>query len=154
MCESEKYRNIVIAGVPRIAKKMSESETKKPKTAELTNLSMESVIAGRLKPTCLAPAYDRAAVTAGIVHFGIGAFHRAHQAVYTDDILGMDGCSQWGITAVSLRRPDMRDLMAPQDSLFTLVERSCDGVPAWGPSPSTDCAVLVAAGRACSGLSA
>lgn len=64
------------------------------------------------------PAYDRAKVTPGIVHLGVGNFHRAHQAVYVDDCLASDGT--WGIRGVSHRRPDMHDALAPQDGLYTL----------------------------------
>ncbi|EIM24692.1 mannitol dehydrogenase family protein [Microvirga lotononidis] len=71
------------------------------------------------------PAYDRRAVKTGIVHLGIGAFHRAHQAVYTDDVLGLD--PQWGIVAASLRSPDTFDALAPQDGLYTLSVRSREG---------------------------
>ncbi|WP_230531544.1 mannitol dehydrogenase family protein [Microvirga roseola] len=71
------------------------------------------------------PRYDRSAVTAGIVHLGIGAFHRAHQAVYTDDILIHD--PRWGIVAASLRSPDTYDALDPQDGLYTLSVRSHEG---------------------------
>jgi fructuronate reductase len=71
------------------------------------------------------PSYDRSAVTPGIVHLGIGAFHRAHQAVYTDDILAGD--PSWGIVAASLRSPDTRDALAPQDGLYTLAVRGAEG---------------------------
>ena len=65
------------------------------------------------------PAYDRSAISTGIVHLGIGSFHRAHQAVYTDDVLaGGDG--RWGITAASLRSPDTRDALKAQDCLYAL----------------------------------
>lgn len=64
------------------------------------------------------PAYDRARVTPGLVHLGIGNFHRAHQAAYLDDGLAED--PSWGVVGVSLRRPDMRDALAPQDGLYTL----------------------------------
>ncbi|MFN3582644.1 mannitol dehydrogenase family protein [Phenylobacterium sp.] len=67
------------------------------------------------------PAYDRAAVKVGVVHFGPGAFHRAHQAFYFDGMLGRR--PDFGVCAVSLRTPDMRDALAPQDGLYTLVER-------------------------------
>jgi fructuronate reductase len=63
--------------------------------------------------------YDRDAVTSGIVHFGIGNFHRAHQAVYCDDLLNQ-GDLLWGITGVSLRSSNMRDALKPQDYLYTL----------------------------------
>lgn len=70
------------------------------------------------------PGYDRARVTPGIVHLGVGNFHRAHQAVYVDDCLAAD--PGWGIVGASLRRPDMRDALAPQDGLYTLAVRDGD----------------------------
>ncbi len=72
------------------------------------------------------PAYDRSAVTAGIVHLGVGAFHRAHQAVYVDECLAA-GETGWGITAVSLRSPATRDALAPQDGLYTLAVQDASG---------------------------
>jgi fructuronate reductase len=71
------------------------------------------------------PAYDRRAVRTGIVHLGVGAFHRAHQAVYTDDVMARD--PQWGIVAASLRSPDTFDALQPQDGLYTLSVRSQGG---------------------------
>ncbi len=68
------------------------------------------------------PRYARASVQTGIVHLGLGAFHRAHQAEFTDDCLNA-GETGWGITAASLRNPDTRDAMAPQDGLYTLALR-------------------------------
>ncbi len=77
-------------------------------------------------PSSIArPRYDRRAVTTGIVHLGVGAFHRAHQAVYTDDILAQD--PRWGIVAASLRSPDTYDALEPQGGLYTLSVRSSDG---------------------------
>lgn len=69
------------------------------------------------------PGYNPAELGCGIVHIGIGNFHRAHQAVFVDDILRQSG-GDWRITAVSLRSPDMRDRMRPQNCLYTLCERS------------------------------
>lgn len=63
--------------------------------------------------------YDRDEVTIGIVHFGIGNFHRAHQAVYCDDLLET-GQTAWGIAGVSLRSSSMKDALAPQEYLYTL----------------------------------
>ena len=57
---------------------------------------------GRLPNGVARPSYDRAAVKIGVVHLGIGAFHRAHQAVIFDDALAA-GDLRWGITGVSLR---------------------------------------------------
>nr|WP_294505564.1 mannitol dehydrogenase family protein [uncultured Rhodopila sp.] len=72
------------------------------------------------------PAYDRREVRPGIVHLGLGAFHRAHQAVYTDDRLAA-GEGDWGIIGLSLRSSDVRDALAPQDGLYTVLERSAEG---------------------------
>jgi fructuronate reductase len=70
----------------------------------------------------LAPLpYDRSRVTPGIVHLGLGAFARAHVAAYADDLLAED--PSWGIVGASLRRPDTRAALAPQDFLYTLVVR-------------------------------
>ncbi len=66
------------------------------------------------------PEYPREAVRVGVVHFGPGAFHRAHQAFYFDRLLRSD--RRWGICAVSLRSPAVRDALAPQDWLYTLAE--------------------------------
>ena len=64
------------------------------------------------------PAYDRDATRIGVVHFGPGAFHRAHQAVYLDDLLAAE--PDWAISAVSLHSPGVRDALQPQDGLYTL----------------------------------
>ena len=73
-----------------------------------------------------APGYDRTAQAAGIVHIGIGAFHRAHQAFYTDDAMGA-GDRDWGIIGVSLRSGDVAAQLNPQDGLYTVSARSAAG---------------------------
>ena len=80
-------------------------------------------------PEVMVPRYDRRSVTAGIVHVGVGGFHRAHQAVYLDDLLGMGGEAGWGICGVGLRPADaaMRDALVPQDCLYTVVSRGAEG---------------------------
>ena len=91
------------------------------------------MIAARLSNATLAglpteverPGYGRAAVKTGVVHLGIGAFHRAHQAVVFDDALRR-GDLRWGILGVSLRSPGVRDQLNPQDGLYSVVVR--DGV--------------------------
>lgn len=80
----------------------------------------------RLAASVAKPSYYRNRVSTGIVHLGIGAFHRAHQAVYTDDVLKA-GDDSWGIVGVSLRSADTRDALAPQDGLYTLAIRDGDG---------------------------
>jgi fructuronate reductase len=72
------------------------------------------------------PGYDRSKLRHGILHLGIGAFHRAHMAVYTDAIAGL-GDLGWGIRAASLRSPDTRDALASQDDLYTLGIQSGEG---------------------------
>ena len=61
----------------------------------------------------------------GIVHLGLGAFHRAHQAVFTEDAMALEG-GDWGIVGVSLRSPATRDALAPQDGLYSVLERDGD----------------------------
>jgi len=68
------------------------------------------------------PGYDRTATRTGVVHLGIGAFHRAHQAVVFDDALKR-GDLRWGVLGASLRSPGVRDQLNPQDGLYTLVVR-------------------------------
>ena len=68
-------------------------------------------------------SYDRASQAVGIVHFGIGAFHRAHQAWYTDLAMSA-GERDWAICGVSLRSPAVAEQLNPQDGLYTLTERS------------------------------
>ncbi|MCD2324561.1 mannitol dehydrogenase family protein [Sphingomonas sp. IC-56] len=64
------------------------------------------------------PGHDPAGITTGIVHFGPGAFHRAHQAHYVDRVLDAD--PRWGIAAVSLRSGSTTDALKRQDGLYTL----------------------------------
>ena len=80
-------------------------------------------------PEVIIPSYDRRAATAGIVHVGVGGFHRAHQAVYLDDLLATGGEMGWGICGVGLRPADaaMRDALVPQDCLYTVVSRGAEG---------------------------
>ncbi|MGJ3249272.1 MAG: mannitol dehydrogenase family protein [Elainellaceae cyanobacterium] len=75
------------------------------------------------------PRYDRRQINHGIVHFGVGGFHRAHQALYLNNYLEQNPGSDWGIYGVGLLEFDrkMRDVMQTQDCLYTLVERSPEG---------------------------
>src|ERR1700736_350390 len=87
----------------------------------LSNASLD-----RLPGQIRRPAYNRSDIRPGIVHLGSGAFHRAHQAVVIDDLLAQ-GASGWGIVGASLRSPDTRDALIPQDCLYTLAVRSGAG---------------------------
>ncbi|KAM0559925.1 hypothetical protein ACHAPJ_003875 [Fusarium lateritium] len=75
------------------------------------------------------PTYDRKGVKEGIVHVGVGGFHRAHLAVYVDQLLQKHGERDWAICGIGLRPNDaaMRDVLNDQDHLYTVIERSAKG---------------------------
>jgi mannitol 2-dehydrogenase len=79
------------------------------------------------------PSYDRSRVTTGIVHFGVGGFHRAHQAMYVDALIERGQALDWGICGVGVMPFDLRvrDALVPQDGLYTLVIKDPDG--GWDP---------------------
>jgi fructuronate reductase len=91
----------------------------------MARLSAQALVSAA--PGIVRPAYRRDAIGIGIVHLGIGAFHRAQQAVYTDDALAKEP-GDWGICGVSLRSPDVRDRLVPQEGLYTSVEKSPQGI--------------------------
>ena len=68
------------------------------------------------------PTYDRSALVPSVVHISVGGFTRAHQLVYLDEIAER-GETGWGVVGVGLHSTTMRDALAPQDNLFTVVER-------------------------------
>jgi fructuronate reductase len=86
---------------------------------------------GQLPPDVERPRYDRAALRAGIVHLGVGAFQRAHLAVITEAALHATCDMRWGIVGVSLRQSDTRDALKPQDFLYAVAIRDAteDGSP-------------------------
>jgi fructuronate reductase len=69
------------------------------------------------------PQPDPQAITVGQVHLGLGAFHRAHQAVYTEDAIRHTGETNWGIAAFTQRSGAAAARLTPQDGLYTVVER-------------------------------
>jgi mannitol 2-dehydrogenase len=75
------------------------------------------------------PAYDRGLVTPGIVHVGVGGFHRAHQAMYLDRLMTAGTALDWGICGVGVLRDDsrMKEALCAQDGLYTLVLKHPDG---------------------------
>jgi mannitol 2-dehydrogenase len=75
------------------------------------------------------PSYDRSALTAGIVHFGVGGFHRAHQAMYLDRLMNAGHALDWAICGVGILPGDakMKQVMDEQDCLYTLVVKNPDG---------------------------
>ena len=88
-----------------------------------TPLPLGQDLLGDLDPAVDYPSYDRSALTPAIVHIGVGGFHRAHQGVYFDDVAERGISTEWGIVGVGLRRPRMKEALAPQDWLYTVIER-------------------------------
>ncbi len=83
-----------------------------------------------LLPSSLSvPSYDRSQITAGIVHIGVGGFHRAHQAYYTHRLMEKGIGTNWGICGVGLRGGDrkIKEVLEEQDYLYTLIVRHPDG---------------------------
>ncbi|WP_237771071.1 mannitol dehydrogenase family protein [Kribbella sp. ALI-6-A] len=95
----------------------------------MTLQKLSSATLSALDPRVGVPAYDRTAVRPGIVHFGVGGFHRAHQAMYLDRLMDDGKALDWGICGVGVLPQDRRmaDVMAAQDGLYTLVVKHPDG---------------------------
>jgi len=87
----------------------------------------------RLNAEVARPGYDRRQVTTGIAHISVGNFHRSHQAMYIDTLMNAGAAMDWGICGIGLQPSNaaMRDVMAAQDGLYTLVIRHGDGT--WEP---------------------
>ncbi len=75
------------------------------------------------------PSYDRRQVRTGIIHVGVGGFHRAHQAMYVDRLMNAGMALEWGVCGVGVLPADrrMRDVLTAQDGLYTLVVKHPDG---------------------------
>lgn len=86
------------------------------------------------------PRYDHSNLAAGILHFGVGNFHRAHQAVYLDDLFNLGQDHDWGIVGAGVRANDaeMRKILAAQDYLSTVVEQEASGTSARITGPMVD----------------
>jgi mannitol 2-dehydrogenase len=82
-----------------------------------------------LDPQVARPEYDRSQVSVGIVHFGVGAFHRTHQAMYLDSLMNSGRGLDWGICGVGVLPSDsaMKRVMDAQDCLYTMVVKHPDG---------------------------
>jgi mannitol 2-dehydrogenase len=89
---------------------------------EPLNESTLDLLADRVQ----VPTYDRSALTPSVVHISVGGFHRAHQLVYFDELAERGIASDWGVVGVGLHTSAMRDALAPQDHLYTVVERDAD----------------------------
>ena len=95
-----------------------------PQSTPLTTATLPE-LADRLA----VPPYDRSALTVGIVHLGVGGFHRAHEAMYLDGLMRRGEALDWAVCGVGVLPGDarMRDALTAQDGLYTLVEKAPDG---------------------------
>jgi len=93
----------------------------------IIKLNAESM--NKFSEEVVVPKYDRSKVNVGIVHIGIGGFHRAHQALYVDQLLHITGNENWGICGIALREHDKKifNTLKEQDGLYTLVIKELDG---------------------------
>ncbi|CDX58950.1 putative mannonate dehydrogenase [Mesorhizobium plurifarium] len=91
--------------------------------------TLSPALLDRLPSEVRKPAYDRAALKPGIVHIGVGAFHRCHQAEYTDDLLAQD-FGRWGLVGINIRPPLLTDTLGRQSGLYTRLIRQNDEVEA------------------------
>lgn len=82
----------------------------------------------KLKASVRTPTYDRSKLIQHTVHMGVGGFHRAHQAVFLDDLLSLEREERWGECGLGVLKADsrMRDVLKEQDYLYTVVERSAE----------------------------
>ncbi|SDG59234.1 mannitol dehydrogenase family protein [Pelagibacterium luteolum] len=101
-------------------------------------LSAQSLTA--LPDTVAKPRYTLADLSAGIVHFGVGNFHRAHQAVYLDDLFNLGADHDWGIVGAGVRDADaqMKAILGRQDYLSTIVEQEAGGTGVRVTAPMVD----------------
>ncbi len=92
-------------------------------TTKLSAATLDAV-----SKTASIPQYDRSSLKAGIVHFGVGNFHRAHQAVYLDDLFATGSDHDWALVGAGVRDADeaMRQKLLAQDLLTTVVEQEAD----------------------------
>jgi mannitol 2-dehydrogenase len=95
----------------------------------VTATPLSSSTLGDVDARVARPAYDRSQVTAAIVHFGVGGFHRAHEAMYLDRLMNDGTAMEWGICGVGALPHDRRiiDTLRSQDGLYTLVVKHPDG---------------------------
>lgn len=95
-------------------------------------MKLSTAALARLPPGVAGPAYDRAGLRPGIVHVGLGNFHRAHQAVYLDDLMAQGLARDWAVLGAGVRPADaaMRTALLAQDCLSTVIELDPDRPPA------------------------
>ncbi|MGY1811046.1 mannitol dehydrogenase family protein [Blastococcus sp. SYSU D00669] len=98
-----------------------------PRNVVTTALPLTEEGLGRFDGRLQVPTYDRSSLVPSVVHISVGGFHRAHQLLYFDELAEQRISTGWGVTGVGLHHRRMHDALAPQDFLYTVVERSPDG---------------------------
>src|SRR5215475_14763569 len=92
------------------------------------SVKLSAAALARLPAGVAAPKYRRSDLRPGLVHFGVGNFHRAHQAVYLDDLFNAGRDHDWAIVGTGVRDADVaiREKLVQQDWLTTVVEQEAD----------------------------
>jgi mannitol 2-dehydrogenase len=95
----------------------------------MTDLALSAANLAALDPQVARPEYDRSQVSVGVVHFGVGGFHRTHQAMYLDQLMNAGKALDWGICGVGVLASDrlMKTVLDAQDCLYTMVVKHSDG---------------------------
>ena len=95
----------------------------------ITTIPLNQENLSNLPESVVVPKYDRSQLQAGIVHIGVGGFHRSHEAFYTDEFLSLSQSTEWGICGMGLREADRKigDILKQQDYLYTLMVKHPDG---------------------------
>jgi len=95
----------------------------------MAKISLSPTVFSRINKDVKLPVYDREKIRSGIFHFGVGGFHRAHQALIMDNLFSMGLAHNWGICGIGILPQDkmMRDVMQKQKCLYTLVEKETSG---------------------------
>src|SRR5579885_1653286 len=103
-------------------------------------VKLSNAVLTKLDAKVATPKYDRSRLSAGLVHFGVGNFHRAHQAVYLDDLFGAGRDHDWAIIGAGVRDADaiLRDKLQQQDWLTTIVEQEASHTKARVIGPHVD----------------
>ncbi|XP_037024427.1 mannitol dehydrogenase DSF1-like [Bradysia coprophila] len=95
----------------------------------MAEVTLNPAVFSKISKDVKLPAYDRSKVRSGIFHFGVGGFHRAHQALVMDNLFSQGLAENWGICGIGILNQDkmMRDVMQKQQCLYTLVEKETSG---------------------------
>jgi mannitol 2-dehydrogenase len=92
----------------------------------LSPLPLSNARLGSLPRSVRIPGYDRSRLIPAVVHIGVGSFHRAHQAVYFDDLANRGVSTEWGVIGVGLHSPQIGRVLAAQDNLYSVLSRGGD----------------------------